>query len=200
MKWSVCNHSLILLAWVLSTLAHVSLFVIVSSGFKHPLEKTRILHANISYKALEAEKNSELGHASPARTNNPAKKSKFRKTPETREFLGHEASSYQKSDISNSQIIIRTEPLLINGQHVLVPYPPKARRYKIEGKVRLRLVVAQNGQVIKTEILSCPSYDLQAAALSVAQKLLFLPATDNSGVAKIAEVEHEVIFRLNKPS
>ena len=128
----------------------------------------------------------------------------MRKNIKTLEFSGHNTSERAelKYDTTNTppKIITREEPLLLNGEHVLVPYPPKARRQKIEGKVRLRLVVAQNGHVVKAEIISCPSYDLQAAALRVVKKLLFLPATDNFGFPKIAEIEHEVIFRLHERS
>ena len=88
----------------------------------------------------------------------------------------------------------------MNGHAVFIAYPAKARHRRIEGKVRLRLIITQNGQVEKAEILSCPSEYLQQAALKVVQKLLFLPATDNFGIAQMAEVEHEVVFRLHEKS
>ena len=91
----------------------------------------------------------------------------------------------------------RDKPELINGDDVHVAYPAKARYRKIEGRVRLLLTVAQSGRVINASILSSPSHDLQQAALKLAQKLIFLPATDAFGQALVAQIEHDVVFRLN---
>lgn len=95
---------------------------------------------------------------------------------------------------------LRVRPTLVNGGDVKIPYPKKAKQLMIEGIVRLRLTVSAKGQVIGIEILSGPSFGLRDAALVVARKLQFLPATDELGHAKTAEIDHEVVFKLNRRS
>ena len=91
---------------------------------------------------------------------------------------------------------MRAFPLLVNGNEVNIPYPPQARARRIEGIVKLKLTVATSGEVISADIISGPAYGLRQAALLVARKLFFLPATDEQGEARIAQIEHEVVFRL----
>lgn len=105
-----------------------------------------------------------------------------------------------QESINNNIIIYRPRPLLSNNNSLKIPYPPRAKRQKIEGTVKMLLTVSENGLVIKAEILSAPAFDLKKAALKIAEKMLFLPATDENGLARIAEVEHEVIFRLYESS
>lgn len=93
---------------------------------------------------------------------------------------------------------IRSHPMLINGDSVKVSYPERARQFLIEGVVRLRLRISSQGNVIHAEVLSGPEFGLKNAALSVAKKLFFLPATDQEGVAITKDIEHEVVFKLNR--
>lgn len=88
------------------------------------------------------------------------------------------------------------QPLLINHDEVKIPYPEQARERRIEGTVLMKLTVAETGKVIDVDIISGPAYGLRQAALMVARKLFFLPATDEEGHARVAHVKHEVIFRL----
>lgn len=96
----------------------------------------------------------------------------------------------------NGTTITRAYPLLMNGDEVAIPYPPQARARRVEGIVKLKLTVATSGEVISADIISGPAYGLRQAALLVARKLFFLPATDEQGEARIAQIEHEVVFRL----
>lgn len=93
---------------------------------------------------------------------------------------------------------IRAHPTLINRDDVKIPYPEQARQMMIEGIVTVRLTVSEAGRVIDAQIVSGPYYGLRQAALMVVRKLFFLPATDENGQAKIAYIDHEVVFRLNK--
>ena len=202
MKWSRCNQSFSLLVWVLSVLAHVSLFLILFLSPKSPLIKTRKLQTNISWKAPETQKKAPNPHKNklrPSKSHQLAKRQELRREPAliSEEYLNIDPGLGSEP---KAEIIIRKNPLLVNGQAVDVPYPPIARAHRIEGKVRMRLIISQNGQVLKAEVLSCPSNYLLKAAHQAVRELLFLPATDNFGVAQMAEVEHDVVFRLNKRS
>lgn len=101
--------------------------------------------------------------------------------------------------VGNTPIKAR-KPRLLNGDSIKIDYPARARLYKIEGSVRLKLIIAENGIVKKAEVMSGPAFGLKEAALNLAKKLLFLPATDQDGNETVAEVEHEVIFKLKKAS
>lgn len=92
---------------------------------------------------------------------------------------------------------IRPLPVLITND-VEVPYPKKAKLLGIEGVVRLRLAVDRYGYVVDAKIISGPAFGLQDAALLVAKKLRFLPATDEYGRAKDAKIDHDVVFRLKE--
>lgn len=94
----------------------------------------------------------------------------------------------------------RSRPLLLNAQDIKIPYPEQARARRVEGIVKMKLTVAESGKVIEADIISGPAYGLRQAALMVARKLFFLPATDELGRARVAQIEHEVIFRLTTSS
>lgn len=95
---------------------------------------------------------------------------------------------------------VRAYPQLINGHDVHVPYPERARQLMIEGVVRLRLTISEAGKVIHAEVISGPAFGLRNAALKVARKLFFLPATDEHGQARVEQVDHDVVFRLSRQS
>jgi TonB family protein len=107
---------------------------------------------------------------------------------------------HQKEIAFGVEPLFRPYPQLVNGDEVRVPYPERARQLMIEGVVRMRLTISEAGRVINAEVLSGPAFGLRHAALLVARKLFFLPATDELGQAKTAHVEHDVVFRLNKRS
>lgn len=97
-----------------------------------------------------------------------------------------------------AQKTTRDLPELQNGDSVFVAYPEEARFLRIEGSVRLLLVVSKSGKVVKSEVLSGPEHGLQKAALKLAKKLRFLPATDQNGNPQESNIEHVVEFRLHK--
>lgn len=99
---------------------------------------------------------------------------------------------------SNDRDLLRPRPELVNGDQIHIPYPERARQLMIEGVVRLRLTISEAGRVIDAEVLSGPAFGLRNAALLVARKLFFLPATDEYGQAKTAHVEHDVVFKLKR--
>lgn len=115
-------------------------------------------------------------------------------------LLANNSENTHASLTTGKHELFRPSPLLLNGNDVKVSYPERARMLMVEGIVRLRLTVSETGRVIDVEILSGPAFGLRAAALMVARKLFFLPATDMNGKAMIAQVDHDVIFKLNKPS
>lgn len=95
-----------------------------------------------------------------------------------------------------SSIQTRKTPVLLNKDQITIPYPKRALQYMIEGVVRLRLTVSEHGVVTKIRIVSGPQFGLQNAALLVARKLIFLPATDENGHATASDIVHDVIFKL----
>lgn len=94
------------------------------------------------------------------------------------------------------KIIFRPMPVLLSKE-VNIPYPEKAKLLAIEGSVLLRLTISQEGKVIKADVVS-GHFELRKAALKLADKLFFLPATDDQGLAQAALIEHEVVFRLRQ--
>lgn len=104
------------------------------------------------------------------------------------------------ASVLSSNNDVRAYPQLINGQDIHVPYPERARQLMIEGVVRLRLTISEAGKVIHAEVISGPAFGLRHAALKVARKLFFLPATDEHGQARVEKVDHDVVFRLNRQS
>lgn len=91
----------------------------------------------------------------------------------------------------------RRSPVLLNQDQVKIAYPEKAKVMMLEGTVLLRLTISEKGRVVKAEVLS-GHFDLRKAALKLADKLFFLPATDEQGSAQAAMIEHEVVFRLRQ--
>ncbi len=57
-----------------------------------------------------------------------------------------------------------------------IPYPDEARRAGIEGTVRLRIVVDNEGRVVDVKMLSGPGYGLNDAAMNAIKKFKFRPA------------------------
>lgn len=100
------------------------------------------------------------------------------------------------SSVNNALINIRAEPILINHDHLKIDYPNKAKELMIEGVVSLILTISKDGLVIDAKVLSGPAFGLKDAALSLAKKMYFLPATDNEGNAIMAHIKHDVVFRL----
>lgn len=145
---------------------------------------------------------SEMPFSLPAKKSAALKVQHPKKTaPLVKDFFEHASGAHAGEEGAKAegtaQAPRRPKPLLLNGDAVRVTYPPKARHLKIEGSVHLRLVVAASGDVKEAAIVSGPAFGLTQAAVSLAKKLRFLPATDEDGNAVVSEISHEVIFRLN---
>lgn len=109
------------------------------------------------------------------------------------------SSTIDQIDVKSSAPIFRDKPELINPE-IKVPYPERAKQMMVEGVVRMRLTISQEGKVIDIEMLDGPAFGLRQAARKVAASLSFLPATDQQGNAKIAVIDHEVVFKLDSGS
>ena len=59
-------------------------------------------------------------------------------------------------------------------------YTPDAKRLAIEGQIKIRLVVDENGRVVQRRVLTKLGYGLDEAAMEKAQELRFEPALDTN--------------------
>lgn len=134
----------------------------------------------------KALKKSERAHIKPSATERA-------KAGEQGETAGFGGQAHGNEEGSN---IVRESPVLIANDHK-VSYPEKAKLKMLEGIVLLRLTISEHGRVIKAEVLSGHNEFIKAA-LKLADKLFFLPATDHKGSPKVALIEHEVVFRLRQ--
>lgn len=78
-----------------------------------------------------------------------------------------------------------------------VVYPELARQYGIEGKVVLRVLIAADGSVARTNILQSANVMLESAAIKAVQNVRFTPARQN-GQAVACYVTIPVNFRLGR--
>jgi len=78
-----------------------------------------------------------------------------------------------------------------------VVYPELARQNGIEGKVVLRVLIAADGAVTRTNILQSANAMLDAAAIKAVQNVRFTPARQN-GQAVACYVTIPVNFRLGR--
>jgi periplasmic protein TonB len=85
----------------------------------------------------------------------------------------------------------RPEPR--KGSAPLPPYPAKARREGIEGKVRLRVSIGKDGRVRDVVILSDPGGGLGESASRAMKDLLWLPALGLSGTP----VDSVIVYTYN---
>lgn len=74
-------------------------------------------------------------------------------------------------------------------------YPEEARRNEIEGQVRARITIDDDGSVVKVTILKSPGYGLDKAASKLLRRFRFYPAKEN-GVAVATEIDYTFIFEL----
>ena len=88
----------------------------------------------------------------------------------------------------------RTQQLKLRKK-VAPVYPPKAKAAKIEGTVRLTVIIAKNGSVESTQVIEGP-VELRRAASEAVEKYVYEPTTVNGElVGVISEVE--VAFALD---
>jgi protein TonB len=68
-----------------------------------------------------------------------------------------------------------TEPVLLG--EVKIPYPEEAKKNEIEGSVRLKVTLDDNGAVEQVAVISGPGYGLNEAAREALRRFRFKPAT-----------------------
>lgn len=67
-----------------------------------------------------------------------------------------------------------TEPVALG--EIKIPYPPEAKKNDIEGTVRLRVTIDEQGTVTAVSVISGPGYGLNEAARDILKKYKFKPA------------------------
>jgi protein TonB len=77
-----------------------------------------------------------------------------------------------------------------------VVYPKTAKDAGIEGKVLIKAVVDEKGDVVKTEVEKSVNKDLDEAAIDAIKKTKFTPALKDKKAVK-AEIVIPIIFRLS---
>lgn len=87
-------------------------------------------------------------------------------------------------------------PAPYNGPVALPPYPPKARRYGIEGKVRLRVRIGSDGRVREAEVLADPGGGLGDAARRAMLAQRWNPALGPKGEPVAATIVYTYNFVL----
>ena len=81
---------------------------------------------------------------------------------------------------------------------VVIAYPEGARREGIEGTVRLRIVVDNEGRVVDVKVVSGPGHGLNDAASDALRKFKFKPAIKR-GEPVSTSLVYNYTFRLNSP-
>ena len=77
-----------------------------------------------------------------------------------------------------------------------VVYPESAKEEGIQGKVYVKLIVDENGDVSFTEVLKGVNEDLDKAAVDAIKKTKFIPAMKDNKPVK-CEVAIPVMFKLS---
>jgi TonB family protein len=200
MKMPACNDRSFLAAGI-SLFCHACLLFVCSWKHKQPLRAKASLHVEIFWQAPKATLGPEKLVHTRKKITSPGKKTTNSQLTNSKNNLITHTNTHPNLADNGEKIDykIRLAPKLINPD-IHVEYPLKARRLKVEGCVRLLLTVSEEGRVIDVHVVSGPAFGLRQAALRVAQKLAFLPATDAQGRAKVAQIEHDVVFRLHDRS
>ncbi|MBS1963675.1 MAG: TonB family protein [Bdellovibrionales bacterium] len=84
-------------------------------------------------------------------------------------------------DDDADSIPIPTEEYLVTAMPVLetdfrIPYPPEARKAKIQGRVLMKLLVDGEGKVRRATLINGPGYGLNEAAVDAMKNFRFRPA------------------------
>lgn len=87
-----------------------------------------------------------------------------------------------------------TEPQV--AQEFKIPYPPEAKRAGIEGTVRLKIVVDDQGRVVDVQLVSGPGYGLNEAAKEALKRFKFKPAI-KGGEAVSTSMVYNYTFLLD---
>ena len=84
-------------------------------------------------------------------------------------------------DDDADSIPIPTEEYLVTAMPVLeadfrIPYPPEARKAKVQGRVLMKLLIDGEGKVRRAILLNGPGYGLNEAAVDAMKNFRFRPA------------------------
>jgi len=82
-------------------------------------------------------------------------------------------TAQKRTEVECSEDIIKARPVAV----VKPSYTEEARHARIEGRVRLELLVNEQGEITSVRVVSGLGYGLDEAALAAAQRLHFTPAT-----------------------
>jgi protein TonB len=83
----------------------------------------------------------------------------------------------------------------VDGE-VKIAYPEEAKRAQIEGTVRLRITVDNEGRVVEVKVLSGPGYGLDEAARDAIKRFRFKPAR-KGGEAVSTTITYNYTFLLD---
>lgn len=99
---------------------------------------------------------------------------------------------------------VQSDHLLISGVQILnidevtrsVKRTPEAVKNNIEGKVKLKLLVDEKGQLRQTTAMNSLGFGLDEVAVQAAKKLIFIPAKGKSGPVAV-EIYYTVKFTVS---
>jgi len=74
-------------------------------------------------------------------------------------------------------------------------YPAKAKAAKLEGSVKLSVIIGKNGSVLSTQVTEGP-IELRRAASEAVEKYIYEPTTVNGQVTEVI-TEVEVAFAID---
>lgn len=89
---------------------------------------------------------------------------------------------------------VKTKPKVKLEQ--TIPYPTEARKLGIEGKVRMRVDIDEQGKVIQVTVLEEPGGGLGKAAAKALEGFLFEPAVDMDGNPVAYRITYIYVFEL----
>jgi periplasmic protein TonB len=93
------------------------------------------------------------------------------KTPDDEKLREDDADSIP---IPTEEYLVTAMPILLNDFRI--PYPPEAKKAKVQGRVLVKLLIDGKGSVRRAELISGPGYGLNEAALDAMKNFTFKPA------------------------
>lgn len=111
-------------------------------------------------------------------------------TPQDTKVLGKDEADLP---IPVDELLVEALPQLIEGFQVA--YPESARKAGVQGSVRVKILVDDNGIVRRTTVVSSPNEDMSLAATAALMKFRFRPARAG-GKAVAVNISYNYTFRL----
>lgn len=112
------------------------------------------------------------------------------------ENIGQDTSQCKKTDVKNVPIT-QISGGIVNGKALDLPrpkYPKAAKKNKIEGEIRVRVLIDENGNVLSAEALNGHP-ELQNAAVEAARQAKFARTTLSGKPVKVSGV---IIYIFNR--